>query len=79
MKARSKKTSNTRTQPMNTSPALRENERWLKIEELCELYQVAPIVRNSYVLSRFWAWFTRIQVNPRVSVPIPRFMTQRDP
>lgn len=51
----------------------------LQTEELRELCEIAPIVRKSYVLSRFWAWATRVRMKPYVSLPLPRFLTTRDP
>jgi hypothetical protein len=41
--------------------------------------QWTPLVRNSYVLSRFWAWCSRIQLSPTVRIPVPRFLSYRDP
>ena len=38
-----------------------------------------PFVQNSYVLSRFWAWWSRVELYPQVRIPVPRFLTYRDP
>lgn len=55
------------------------DDRWAQFLDLCEQYRLSPIIQNSYVLSRFWAWFSRIQVNPKVRIPVPRFLSYRDP
>ena len=61
------------------SPVLRENEWSLRARDLCELYPMARFIKKSYVLSRFWAWCSQIQLQPRVRIPVPRFLTYRDP
>lgn len=57
----------------------RENERWNLIHEALSDASLLPIVRNSYVLSRFWAWWSRVQLSPEVRIPVPRFLSTRDP
>lgn len=57
----------------------RERQLQLLIEEIIEAHSLTPLVKNSYVLSRFWAWVSKIRLHPYVSVPIPRFMVRRDP
>lgn len=49
------------------------------VRDMCESAQIATLVQNSYVLSRFWAWFSRIQVSPTIRIPVPRLLTYRDP
>lgn len=49
------------------------------IQRVCELYPMTDLIGNSYVLSRFWSWFTHIEFSPKLSVPMPRFFTYRDP
>jgi hypothetical protein len=49
----------------------KKNVQWAEV--------VTPIVRKSYVLSRFWAWFCRIELEPQVRIPLPRVFTVRDP
>jgi hypothetical protein len=48
-------------------------------QEINRLISEAKLVQNSYVLSRFWAWWCRIEFNPELRVPVPRFLTTRDP
>ena len=62
-----------------TAPTLRESEFALAARSLYELYPMSRLVQNSYVLSRFWAWFSQIQLEPRVRIPLPRILTIRDP
>lgn len=62
-----------------TPPALRESDLKLLMRQLQELYPMTQIVGKSYVLSRFWAWFTQVQLTPTVRIPVPRFLSQRDP
>lgn len=69
----------TRTKPLESTPAPRESDLILKVRSLSEVYPMHQLVRNSYVLSRFWAWFSQIQLNPKVRIPVPRFLTYRDP
>ncbi|MGE0527322.1 MAG: hypothetical protein AB7P49_09690 [Bdellovibrionales bacterium] len=60
-------------------PEKRTIESWLQLHSLCECASIAPLIKNSYVLSRFWAWFSRIEVSPEVRVPVPRFLSRREP
>lgn len=53
--------------------------RELRVEELCEWVQISPLVRHSYVLSRLWAWLSRVRLSPNVQVPVPRSLSRRDP
>ncbi len=54
-------------------------DRWMMFLYLCEQASWSQVTKNSYVISRFWAWFSRIQIGPTVKIPIPRFMSTRDP
>lgn len=54
-------------------------DRWLVFLSLCERCTWAEVTKNSYVISRFWAWFSQIQLDPTVKIPIPRFLSYRDP
>gem|GEM_PF-6231877 len=65
-------------QPLKTPPVARRG-RLVALRHLCESAQWTPLVQNSYVLSRFWAWCSRIQISPKVSIPVPRFLSYRDP
>ena len=56
-----------------------ESERRQLLQPLCESLSQSPMVRNSYVLSRFWAWLSKIEWNPELRIPMPRFLTYRDP
>lgn len=60
-------------------PTVREHEMLLAARNLCEIYPVRRMIQNSYVLSRFWAWFSQIQLEPSLRIPMPRFLTVRDP
>jgi hypothetical protein len=44
-----------------------------------ETYPWHQLIKKSYVLSRFWAWFSQIELEPHIRVPVPRFFTYRDP
>lgn len=37
------------------------------------------LFEKSYVISCIWAWISRIQLSPTVKIPIPRFLSTRDP
>ncbi len=54
-------------------------DRWASFLTFCESYTWSPILQNSYVLSRLWAWFSRIEISPKVKIPLPRMFTYRDP
>lgn len=59
---------------------VRQKREALKIaQNLCEHYPMSAVIQNSYVLSRFWAWFSKVQVSPTVHIPVPRCLTIRDP
>lgn len=60
-------------------PVSRENEILLILRSFYEHYPVSRVIQKSYVLSLFWAWFSQIQLSPRVDIPVPRFLTYRDP
>ena len=47
--------------------------------DVVEARNLLPLIRKSYVLSQFWAWFCRIQMHPKVRIPLPRALTYRDP
>ncbi len=61
------------------APVLPQPPYWLSAKLLYEAYPLSRMVRKSYVLSRFWAWFSKIEVEPKLKVPVPRFLTVRDP
>jgi hypothetical protein len=61
------------------TPAAREHELILLLRQLHELYPMTQFIEKSYLVSRFWAWFTQIEVNPQVRIPVPRFLSYRDP
>ena len=54
-------------------------EKLSPIWEAISTDPVLPLVRKSYVLSRLWAWACRIQAEPQVRIPVPRYFTHRDP
>jgi len=54
-------------------------ERWMLFLQLAEQCSWGQITQNSYMISRFWAWFSRVQIKPTVKIPIPRFLSYRDP
>jgi hypothetical protein len=60
-------------------PSIRDRDMILAARNLFASYPVAHLVKKSYVLSRFWAWFSRIELEPEVRIPVPRFLTYRDP
>jgi hypothetical protein len=62
-----------------TVPTMPEHEFVVAARALCALYPMSQIFENSYVLSRFWAWFSQIELEPHVRIPVPRFLTIRDP
>lgn len=62
----------------NPKPSRREAAKWRQMQEWAEKYPVADLVQKSYVLSRTWAWASRIRVRPKVSIPIPRFLSYRE-
>lgn len=49
------------------------------IRAACESYPASQVIEKSYVLSRLWAWFSQIELSPTVHIPVPRFLTYRDP
>lgn len=53
--------------------------RQILTQEINRYISEAKLVQNSYVLSRFWAWWSRIEFSPELRVPVPRFLTTRDP
>lgn len=54
-------------------------DRWMHFLEWVERYSWPEISKNSYVISVFWAWFSRIELEPKVKIPVPRFLSYRDP
>lgn len=46
---------------------------------LGESVSLVPILEKSYVLSRFWAWVSRIEFSPQLRIPVPRYLSYRDP
>ena len=58
------------------APKRRESPTLMWLGEACTL---VPILEKSYVLSRFWAWFSRIEMTPHLRIPVPRFLSVRDP
>lgn len=67
-----------RTAPKNVVRKEPERERALEFLLFCERYSLTPLIQNSYVLSRLWAWFSRIEWSPEVKIPVPRFLSYRD-
>lgn len=65
--------------PQKGARGPQKSESWLLLQESLEDHSLLPIVRNSYVLSRFWAWWSRVQLKPEVRIPVPRFLSTRDP
>ena len=63
----------------SNAPAARESDLTLALRQLGERYPMTQIIGKSYVVSRFWAWFSQVEVSPRVRIPVPRFLTIRDP
>jgi hypothetical protein len=68
-----------RPPPQEYPLVARENELVLALRNLNDHYPMTRVIRKSYVLSRFWAWFSQVQLSPRVRIPVPRFLTYRDP
>lgn len=62
-----------------TNVACNEDEFWLTAKALLEPLSVSDWIRNYYVLSRFWAWVSQIKTKDRLSIPVPRFLTYREP
>ncbi len=58
---------------------LRESEFRRLLIELDERYPISSMVQRSYLLSRLWAWCSKVQLRPNVRIPVPRFLTHRDP
>lgn len=54
-------------------------DRWMQFLQACERCTWNEVAKNSYMISRFWAWFSRIRVQPAVKIPLPRFLSYRDP
>lgn len=57
----------------------RDRDPLTMTKRFLELYPMNQIIENSYVLSRFWAWFSQVQTTPQLHIPVPRFLTYRDP
>lgn len=70
---------NTLPQRRQKSPPPRPPDRWMTFLQLAEQCSWNQVTQNSYVISRFWAWFSRVQLSPQVKIPIPRFLSYRDP
>jgi hypothetical protein len=64
-----------RPKPRPPEPA----DRWLQGLQLLERCSWTELAKNSYVISRFWAWFSKIELEPHVRIPVPRFLSHRDP
>ena len=64
---------------IETPLKIREGELRRLALQFYELYPMTRIIENSYVLSRFWAWYAKIELRPELRVPVPRFLTYRDP
>jgi hypothetical protein len=78
----SKRSANSRRRTQRRSGkslSVREKDFLLALWTACECQAIGRIVKNSYVLSRGWSWFSQIQWSPELRVPVPRFLTQRDP
>jgi hypothetical protein len=67
---------NKKNAPKTIEPA---HTRQILSQEINRRISEAKLVQNSYVLSRFWAWWCRIEFSPELRVPVPRFLTTRDP
>jgi hypothetical protein len=78
-KARKAKARKFAVNKYRTVPTLLESEFVVAARALSALYPMSRIFENSYVLSRFWAWFSQIELEPNVRIPVPRFLTIRDP
>ncbi len=68
-----------RVKSKKAPPAIREGELRRLALQFYELYPMTRVIENSYVLSRFWAWYSKIALSPELRVPVPRFLTYRDP
>jgi hypothetical protein len=53
-------------------------ELWVTALDVWETRSLAPTLRKSYLLSKFWLWIRQIQIHPHVNVPAPRFLTRHD-
>jgi hypothetical protein len=78
MKKSTAKRSKTKSvkKPALEAPIRTESTTLQWLGETCTL---VPFMEKSYVLSRFWAWFSRIEMSPQLRIPVPRFLTYRDP
>ena len=56
-----------------------QSEKLMLLLDTFERCQWESIVKNSYVISRVWAWVSKIEWSPRLKIPIPRSFSYRDP
>lgn len=78
--AKTRKNSKNASNSQNHSaPQVRERDLKTLVKDLYEMSSKSPLVKNSYVLSRAWAWCSKIRTQPRLSIPVPRIFTIRDP
>lgn len=68
-----------KTKPNAPKPIEPARSRQILTQEINRFISEAQLVQKSYVLSRFWAWWSRIEFSPELRVPVPRFLTTRDP
>lgn len=67
------------TKQKSDTPALKESEIKRLLQVLGDQYSISTLAQKSYLLSSFWAWVSQIRLEPHVRVPIPRFLSRRDP
>lgn len=60
-------------------PPLAERDRLLLMAQLADKFTALQIARKSYMISRLWAWASRIKWHPHLRVPVPQYLTHRDP
>jgi hypothetical protein len=80
--AKKRKTKRTETQAKSdsaTSVAKGPSRAEEALTWLGESVSLVPILEKSYVLSRFWAWVSRIEFRPQLRIPVPRYLSYRDP
>jgi hypothetical protein len=77
----SSKRSKRKTKPTSRAarrPAVEETPA-LHFSGMADSLPVTWILHKSYVLSMLWAWYSQVRLQPRVSIPIPRLFSYRDP
>lgn len=68
-----------KTAPTSQAPALRDTEIKRLLALLEERAPWLSVIERSYILSRFWAWWSKVELQPKVKIPVPRFLSHRDP